>query len=499
MRGPPRGSGPHPPAMPPHPWTRYLRRALAAAAAAACAAALPAVAGVTMTDPDGNPIRWDLDIEQANVVQGEVTWFLDPRGVTEEPLGDVTEQDALYAAFAAWESLPGGQIRFQEETDRRATERNAKDRVNFISWRKFVLGPFTLAATFSASENGVLTDADVVMNDQERFVHWATTTPGTGGHADVQAVLTHEVGHLCGLDHSPVAGATMSYYIRVGSISGRTLEGDDASSYLDAYPPGLDTEHGSIVGTLRVGRRRTARGIPVFALDPATLEPAGCSFTDDTGLFRITGLAPGPYLVAAAPLADTGPYSTWWSASPARLEAAFLGAADPEAEDGVPAEVIVRAGVPVVAGEASLRKARRRGRRDPDGDPEHARGILLGAGAGGAFERALDEDWFRFHVDGTGPLEIRVIAWGIGSAADADLAVFDGAGEEVLAASFDQRPALDVANANGDAGVDPDPLLTSFDPPAPGDYLVRVRAQPQSGYGSPGAFYLLRIRPLGPP
>lgn len=54
---------------------------------------------------------------------------------------------------------------------------------------------------------------------------WSTT--GTSNAYDLQGVFTHELGHLLGLNHSGVSGATMWPDINPGNTSWRTLSTDD--------------------------------------------------------------------------------------------------------------------------------------------------------------------------------------------------------------------------------------------------------------------------------
>ncbi len=469
-------------------------RAAALLLGAAAALVLTARAGIPLRETHGNPVRWSLDVEQPNVVAGEVTWFLAPGGSLEEPPGADTEEMAIEASFGTWSGVEGGRVRFRQDSTRPAYDKDASDRVNVFVWKTFTLGPLTLSATYSSFSDGVMTDADLVFNDTVKFVKWSTTSPGTPGYADVQSVATHEIGHLLGIDHSPVARATMSYVLRTGSVSARSLEPDDAGAVLEAYPGSVDPVNGSLIGVLGVGRRPARRGVPVFALDARTGEPAGSAFTDDDGVYRIRALPPGPYLVCAAPLASRLPYSKWWADAPSKVVPGFLEEEGPGGTP-VPRVVFTRAGYPEVGLDFTLRKPARRGEGEPDDGPSMARSLQAGGSAAGAFETPLDEDWFSFASDGTADLDLRLRSWGLGSDADPEIAVFDAEGETLLASNIDRRPPILPANANGPAGVDLDPAVEGFRPPAPGTYLVRVRAQPQSGTGGPGTFYLLHLAP----
>lgn len=73
-------------------------------------------------------------------------------------------------------------------------------------------------------------EADIVMNNS---VPWRNNG-GTGGF-DVQNVMTHEFGHMLGLGHSDVTGATMVQGTYYGDISKRTLEQDDINGFNAIY------------------------------------------------------------------------------------------------------------------------------------------------------------------------------------------------------------------------------------------------------------------------
>ncbi|MHC4923575.1 MAG: invasin domain 3-containing protein [Planctomycetota bacterium] len=474
--------------------SRSLHRPILAALAASAAIAGLATAGIPLRSPTGTPLKWDLEYEQPNVIDGAITYYFKPGGTTEEPPGDVSERDAVAAGFAVWQDAPGSQVKLREDVSRWAVDTHIDDRINLISFEKFRLGPFTLAATFVNSSDGVIKDADIVFNDTSQLVKWGTTTPGTPGYTDITSVTAHEVGHLIGLDHTMAANATMSAVQPVGSIHGRTLTPDDVSALLNHYPGPPDLSSGALIGTVRIGKRKRRRGIPVFAMHAETREIAGSAVTDDDGLYRINALPPGPYRMIASPLGLPEVVSAWWSKSPQNVIAAPL-AAESSSDGRRPRVVTVRPGFPTVLDDIVLKKAKRRGTGEPDDEPSRAREILLGSTTAAAFEKPLDEDWYTFTVEDTNAFDLRMRAWGLGSIADGEMALFAADGTTQLKNSIDIRPPVNPVNFHGPEGIDLDAAVINFRPPEPGTYMVRVRVQPQSESGGPEAFYYLELLP----
>ena len=75
-------------------------------------------------------------------------------------------------------------------------------------------------------------DADITVNEQ--WFTWATD--GDLQSYDVQSVLTHELGHVLGLGHSPVVESTMYFGYSKGLTLGRTLHDDDRLGVCFIYP-----------------------------------------------------------------------------------------------------------------------------------------------------------------------------------------------------------------------------------------------------------------------
>ena len=83
-------------------------------------------------------------------------------------------------------------------------------------------------------ETGEIYDADIEVNAANNTV----TLPGAKKvEFDLQAILTHEVGHFIGIAHSSGGSAVMAPTYASGSIAQRTLTPDDVAAVCAIYPP----------------------------------------------------------------------------------------------------------------------------------------------------------------------------------------------------------------------------------------------------------------------
>jgi hypothetical protein len=177
--------------------------------------------------------------------------------------------------------------------------------------------------------DGHTLDADMVANDRDFF--WSTSSPNLTPapppqiSVDLQGVVTHEYGHVLGLDHTSVANATMIPFI-IGDTRQRSLELDDQAGESTIYPEsaarglspgGVDfaASTGTISGTVVSGFDGSAVfGAHVEALVAGTPGPGQdplnsisaisgeLTVRNGQGEYTIHGLPPGAYDVRIVPL-----------------------------------------------------------------------------------------------------------------------------------------------------------------------------------------------------
>lgn len=171
--------------------------------------------------PSGSHVRWQrsvIELELAPTDEGTLR--------TERVAG------ALESAAATWSGVPGVPL-LHVRTGTSA--RWGNDGVNGV----YVLArwPFEdrrLAVTVSSYREGTgeLVDTDVLVNGEMAF---GVTDECAADRFDLSVVLTHELGHVLGLDESEVFGATMWPNTRMGETARRELSVDDVDGVLALY------------------------------------------------------------------------------------------------------------------------------------------------------------------------------------------------------------------------------------------------------------------------
>lgn len=141
---------------------------------------------------------------------------------------------------------------------------------------------------------GTITEADVVINPAAQF-----STDGTPGTYDLEATLTHEIGHVLGLEHSSEVGAAMqprqgtNGLYEQAAVSSRTLSLDDRAGAHALY--GSHENFGTIAGTITDADGVAAEGAHVWAEEVSTGRVVAGNTTLANGSYRIEGLPPGQY------------------------------------------------------------------------------------------------------------------------------------------------------------------------------------------------------------
>jgi predicted Zn-dependent protease len=150
------------------------------------------------------------------------------------------------------------------------------------------------------NKSGSITEADIVLNPYQQF-----STDGTPGTYDIEATFMHEIGHLLGLEHSSVIGATMqprqgkNGIYSLPAFTPRTLSQDDLAGVRAIYGmrPEMAGARGSVTGTVILHTGAPAFGASVWAEEAVTGRLAASSITLANGTFEIENLRPGKYFL----------------------------------------------------------------------------------------------------------------------------------------------------------------------------------------------------------
>lgn len=250
-------------------------------------------------------LRW-----KTNVIPIALSTSLTKQNPYIKPDTDVS--GAVERSLAAWESAAN--VKFQVSwTDNQTVSPSGKsgDGINLVT---IASTPENLllfsgeAQEISArtriffNRRGNITEADIVLNPYEQF-----TTDGSIGTFDLEATLTHEIGHLLGLEHASITGATMHAHTgkngvyNLPSFGARTLAEDDIAGIRALYGAKTNDDGccSSISGKITVGNGKPAKDFQVWAEEFDSGRVAAGVLTNADGTFQIEGLAIGHYTVYA--------------------------------------------------------------------------------------------------------------------------------------------------------------------------------------------------------
>lgn len=162
------------------------------------------------------------------------TWASTPVRVDVYTTGNSTINDgsggvtATVGAIKAWGIISSG-------TTNQQAQRGKAPATIMLNTNGRVCTGSCLAATLIGYYTGsTIYDADVYTNTRYSFTS-SKETDGCSGEFDIDGIMVHEVGHVIGIGHSSVAGATMYPSVSSCNYNNRTLESDDIAAKNDLY------------------------------------------------------------------------------------------------------------------------------------------------------------------------------------------------------------------------------------------------------------------------
>ncbi|MEO5925152.1 MAG: carboxypeptidase regulatory-like domain-containing protein [Bryobacteraceae bacterium] len=212
---------------------------------------------------------------------------------------------AFRAAANTWSSVEGSRIRFGGISSTVATN-DTKDLQNVMLMgdtpeiRSIVGDSVAVTLIMTLPTTGVITDADIFFSPSLADQGFPFSTTGASGTIDLQAIATHELGHLLGAGHSHLLAASL--FPTGGSGARRTLSSDDMAFARRAAPAaGTESLFGLLRGVVSLTNGQPAKRVAVTATDPTTGVAVG-ALTDATGAYSMPRIPGGSYVVFAEPL-----------------------------------------------------------------------------------------------------------------------------------------------------------------------------------------------------
>jgi|GEM_PF-1965830 len=258
------------------------------------------------------------------------TYYINPDSINNDttktcvadPTGTVQE------AFNKWLSIPNtsisvsyggtsGVIHFCGEILHSDT---GCDGVNIIIFSKssiFVSGTLALTVNKYDPKTGKIVETDIGINDKVDWSDDPTESQIDGCTGDTiyafSAVITHELGHFFGLDHSfigyygprldkvyaDIAPTMFPFYFKDYWEHEMSLEQDDKAGLVYLYPGSEPTGWGNISGKVKLDSGEGLFGVHIVALRKDDKTPVIGAMSEPNGNYLLYGLPPGDYYVFA--------------------------------------------------------------------------------------------------------------------------------------------------------------------------------------------------------
>lgn len=237
---------------------------------------------------------------------------------------DLTDEEShriIRESFKVWEDVPSARVAFSDlgiTSTRTPSRRDRRNLIFFDETNAFLQAPrgsgiIAVTRLNSNALTGNIIDADIIFNGLE--FRFSSDEQPVRGTVNLKDVTVHEVGHLLGLEHTPLDGParlrpTMNPFNRGdGPGLGQTLEADDIAGVSYLYPtPEYTLSVGSISGTVSNIEGKGLFGVHLVAQNTETetqISTVSGAYDGQGGQYRIEGLPPGPYRVQMTPIEGT--------------------------------------------------------------------------------------------------------------------------------------------------------------------------------------------------
>jgi hypothetical protein len=181
------------------------------------------------TSNNGKPLHWQ---------QGTIPFYYNPEnsGLSSQEISDAFDKSALEWSYQYIELQNKG------ETNRKFVDYQDEEYVIFFEddWKE---SPEILAISYTwSNSNGEIVHFDIEINSE----HFSWATNGNEDRHDLQNTLTHELGHVIGLDHSDVDEATMAPASHIGETKKRELHIDDKEGHEFIYSQPIENTSSTV-------------------------------------------------------------------------------------------------------------------------------------------------------------------------------------------------------------------------------------------------------------
>jgi len=150
-----------------------------------------------------------------------------------DDLPRLDQEEAVRGSMEAWNAVIGSDVLLEEGSP----QADPSQERGLVYWEpEWPWDPSYLGLTSSwSTEAGTLVGFEIALNAES--IAW---TLGTEDGWDLQNAMTHEVGHVLGLGHTPdIPYATMFPSAERGELSKRALHWDDEDGARFLYPEGF--------------------------------------------------------------------------------------------------------------------------------------------------------------------------------------------------------------------------------------------------------------------